>query len=147
MSTASTAATLAERIAWCIARLDHRGLAGLYRPDAVLDANVPQWRYQLRGPAAILEQIIDEQAGRANARVAWSRATPMEGGVVVETEVRFEEAGEQRLWRDVHVVRTDGSAIAEHVVFCTGTWDAATIARQAVEAPMVARRPGAAGDG
>jgi hypothetical protein len=39
----------------------------------------------------------------------------------------------------VHLFHTDGEAITEHANYCTGIWDAATIARHALEAPMVRR--------
>ena len=132
--------TITERIAARLTALDFDGLAALYRPDAILDVSVPQWRYQLQGRDAIREALAEE-AGylTGGARVTGQRATPTEGGVVVELEVRFVQEGEERQWREVHLFRTDGTAITEHVNYCTGIWDAATIARQAVEAPMVRR--------
>ena len=72
-------------------------------------------------------------------RVASVRARLLDDGLLVETEVRFQRDGEAGLWRDVHLFQTDGDAIVEHVVYCTGLWEAATIARQAMEAPMVRR--------
>jgi hypothetical protein len=39
--------------------------------------------------------------------------------------------------RDINLFRTDGERIIEQTTYCTGPWDAATIARQAIEAPMV----------
>ena len=136
---AATTAALTQQIEEALGALDAGRLAGLYRADALLDANVPQWRYQLQGPAAIGEQLREEWAPvvEAGARVTSLRTSPMDGGLVVETEVRFREDGEERLWRDIHVLRTDGHAIVEHTIYCSGVWDAATIARQAVEAPMV----------
>lgn len=46
---------------------------------------------------------------------------------------------EDWLWREAHVFHTAGEAIAEHVVYCSGHWDPAKIAKQAAEAPMVRR--------
>ena len=138
MSTAPTT-TLAQQIVECLGALDAVALAALYRADALLDANVPQWRYQLQGPAAIGEQLHEEWAPvlAAGGRVTALRATPVDTGLVVETEGRFSQDGEECLWRDIHVFRTESEAIVEHTFYCTGVWDAATIARQAVEAPMV----------
>jgi ketosteroid isomerase-like protein len=138
MTTATTAtATLAERITECLRAGDYDRLAELYRPDALLDSNVPYWRYQLQGPRAILAQLREEEGSLSGWRCTGLRATATEDGVVVETEVRFDHEGEERLWRDVHIVHTDGQAITEHVIYCCGIWDAATIARQQAEAPMV----------
>ena len=132
--------TITELITARLSALDFDALAELYRPDALLDVSVPQWRYQLQGPEAIrlaLAEGLGPLAG--NTRVTGQRATRTDDGVVVELEVRFVQDGEERLWREVHVFHTDGTAITEHLNYCTGVWDAATIARQAVEAPMVRR--------
>ena len=132
--------TITERITARLTALDLDGLAELYRPDALLDVSVPQWRYQLQGREAIRQALIEELAPLGgSARVTGQRATRTDDGVVVELEVRFEQDGEERQWREVHLFHTDGAAITEHLNYCTGVWDAATIARQAVEAPMVRR--------
>lgn len=136
--TLTRTGVLNERIVGCLRALDMEGLAALYRPDALLDVSVPQWRYQLQGAAAIAEQWREELAPAAGSGwVASLRETPTADGVAVEVEVHFTLDGEERMWREVHLVHTDGEAITEHVSYCTGIWDAATIARHAVEAPMV----------
>lgn len=132
--------TITELITARLSALDFDGLAELYRPDALLDVSVPQWRYQLQGREAIRQALAEELAPLVeSARVTGKRATPTDDGVVVELEVRFMQAGEERQWREVHLFHTDGMAITEHLNYCTGVWDAATVARQAVEAPMVRR--------
>lgn len=132
--------TITERITARLSALDFDGLAELYRPDALLDVSVPQWRYQLQGREAIRQALAEELAPLlGSARVTGQRATRTDDGVVVELEVRFEQDGEERQWREVHLFHTDGAAITEHLNYCTGVWDATTIARQAVEAPMVRR--------
>ena len=133
-------ATLTELITARLGALDYDGLAALYRADVLLDVSVPQWRFQLKGRETVrawLHEELDGMAGRA--RVSACRPTPTEDGLVVELEVRFTaNAGEGR-WREVHLFSTDGAAITRHANYCTGVWDAATIARHAVEAPMVER--------
>ena len=132
--------TITELITDRLSALDFDGLAELYRPDALLDVSVPQWRYQLQGREAIRQALAEELAPLVGgARVTGQRATRTDDGVVVELEVRFVQDGEERQWREVHLFHTDGTAITEHLNYCTGVWDAATIARQAVEAPMVRR--------
>ncbi len=132
--------TITELITARLSALDLDGLAELYRPDALLDVSVPQWRYQLQGREAIRHALAEELAPVVGSgRVTGQRATRTDDGVVVELEVRFEQDGEERQWREVHLFHTDGTAITEHLNYCTGVWDAATIARQAVEAPMVRR--------
>ncbi|HET7487046.1 MAG TPA: nuclear transport factor 2 family protein [Acidimicrobiales bacterium] len=141
MTAVVGAGVLAERIIERMQAGDFDGLVALYRADVVFDANVPSWRYQLQGREAVAEQFREELAPTAGgARVSALRWHAIDAGVVVEDEVRFTDAGgEERLWREVHLFHTDGEAVTEHVVYCTGVWDAATIARHAVEAPMVRR--------
>ena len=132
--------TIAEHITARLSALDFDGLAEPYRPDALLDVSVPQRRYQLQGREAIRQALAEELAPVVgSARVTGKRAMRTDDGVVVELEVRFEQDGEERQWREVHLFHTDGAAITEHLNYCTGVWDAATIARHAVEAPMVRR--------
>jgi hypothetical protein len=80
------------------------------------------------------------------AQITASRVLALDGGVAVETEVHFRADGEARMWRTVHLFRTDGRRIVEHTVYCTGMWDAATITRHAAtitrhaaQAPVVRR--------
>lgn len=137
-ATYAPACSLTDEIVGCLLRGDRPGLVDRYRPDALLDVNVPQWRLQVQGRDAIAEALVDELdvAGR---RVTRLHAARTEDGVLVETETRFTRDGAEWLWRDLHRFRTADGAIAEHVVYCTGQWDPATIARQAIEAPMVRR--------
>ena len=58
-------------------------------------------------------------------------------GVVVEVEVRARRGAETVQWRDIHVLHVRDGKVAEHVTYCTGHWDAAAIAGQDAEAPMV----------
>src|SRR5687768_5505831 len=86
-------------------------LAELYAPEALVDINVPQWRFQLLG--ADVKPRLRDEFEVAERRMTWHRATYLDGGVVVETETRFLEDGEERLWRDVILFRTDGERIVE----------------------------------
>ena len=129
--------TLAERVEPCYQEADWDALARCYAPDVILDVHVPSWRFQLQGRPAIAEFVRHEVLSHAGRRVTAARAWYGEDHAALQVEVRFDDGGEEQLWREVHLLRTDGAAIAEHSVSCTGIWDAATIARQAVEAPMV----------
>ena len=132
--------TIAEEIAARVTHLDYEGLAELYRVDALLDVSVPQWHFQLQGRDAIRAWLREELDGiGAPTHVSASRTTTTADGVLVELEVRFGGDGDEGRWREVHLFATDGSAITRHANYCTGVWDAATIARHAVEAPMVER--------
>jgi hypothetical protein len=128
---------LAHRIAELTIAGDATSLAALYSSDALVDINVPHWRYQSTG--AEVEAALREDFDMPERRVTESRVWALDGGVAVETQARFRADGETRMWRTVHLIRTDGRRIIEHTVYCTGMWDAATIARHADEAPMVRR--------
>jgi hypothetical protein len=131
-----TADDAAERVVDALYRGDLPALLACYQPAALLDVNVPHWRYQLTGRAAIAEALAEELAvpGR---RCTTLRRADTGDGVLIETEARFTATDGERLWRDQHHLRMVGGLVAEHVVYCTGVWDPATIARQAAGAPMV----------
>ena len=104
-------------------------------PDVLLDANVPTWRYQLKGREG-LAHLLAEEFVPGRAVTGW-RSVPTSDGLLLEVETHAPVDGEQRRWRSLYWLRGPSGAWSEVVVYCTGVWDAATIARQAVEAPMV----------
>jgi ketosteroid isomerase-like protein len=65
------------------------------------------------------------------------RAFSTADGAVVETEVRFVQDGEERLFRDLHVLQLRDGRIVKQVSYCSGRWEAAVIRAQALEAPTV----------
>lgn len=65
------------------------------------------------------------------------RAVPTLDGCVTEVAVRFNYRRETRRWRDIHVLRRRDGHVTEHLAYCTGHWDAATIARHEPEATIV----------
>lgn len=125
-----------------LARAAERLVAGgtvgdLYRDDALLDANVPTWRYQLAGAATIELALREHAASMPDLRVTRARVDHGDSHVAVEIECRAASGADELLWREVHLVRAGGGGVADHSLYCTGVWDAATIARQQREAPMV----------
>jgi hypothetical protein len=127
--------TISALIVDALRRGDMDQLAALYTPDALIDLNVPQWRWQVGGTPARRALAEDFHAADRSATV--HRVTPTTDGLLLEEDVSFTEHGETRRFRQMHAFRLDGEQIIEHVIYCTGVWDAATIARQAVEAPMI----------
>jgi hypothetical protein len=118
---------------------DEAGILALYAPDAVLDANVPFWRYQLQGRAAIGETLRTEEFVPGRTVVVESSSTTGVGALV-ETVTRGVTGGEETLWRTLHHLVADAYGIRRHVLYCTGIWNAETIRRQAADAPMVGAR-------
>ena len=84
---------------------DAAPLAAWYADDALAEICVPAWRFQLQGRQNILNLIAAEEYGLPGYRLAMFRALPTADGAVVETEVQFVEDAEQRLLRDLHVLR------------------------------------------
>lgn len=115
---------------------DASAVVALYRADALLDANVPEWRFQLQGSAAIRE-LLEHEEFAAGFRLAGWRAVPTAGGAVIETAVALSGPGGERRAREVHILHGSDGLVAEHVLYCTGIWEPATVERQAREAPMV----------
>lgn len=109
----------------------------VYAPDALIDANVPSWRFQRQG----LDQIRDQYASwspRQPYRLVEWKATDIGGAVIVEVAMHEHEGTPEQVYtREVHILKIDGDRITEHTLYCTGPWDRETVARQRAEAPMV----------
>ena len=112
-------------------------LCAHYAGEVVADVCVPAWRFQVRGRDRLRELLANEELGLPGQRLESFRAFPMLDGCVVEVAVRFDHGHETRRWRDIHVLRRRGGQVTEHLAYCTGHWDAATIRRHDTEAPMV----------
>lgn len=133
----ATTTTLADTVRRCYETLDWDGLAALYAPDVILDMHPPGWRYQTQGAEAASAQWKAIISQFDDFRVTWVRATPTDDGVVVEWEMHAGHGDDEHLCRQADVLHGDGTRITEHAAFCTGMWDAATIARHKAEAPMI----------
>jgi predicted metal-dependent enzyme (double-stranded beta helix superfamily) len=108
-----------------------------YHDDVLVDVNVPYWRFQVTGRAALEELFDRDELGLPDLRLRSFRAVPMVDGCVVEVEVRAGRGAETVQWRALHVLHVRDGKVAEHVTYCSGHWDAAAIAAQDAGAPMV----------
>lgn len=115
---------------------DAGGLAELYSEDALLDMNMPGWRFQLQGPEAISRQVAG-YFERGPVKVLDWRARTSDWGAVVEESTNWEVEPEGLFYRQVHIFLTEGDHITEHIIYCAGEWDKATVERQKAEAPMI----------
>ena len=127
---------LADRFRKVMETLDPDVIRDFYDDDAVIDANVPSWRFQVKG----LEQIV-AQYGRwfpdGDVRVLSIREWPAPFGAVIETEqLEPDGKGGELLSRQLHVMLADGDKVTKQILYCTGTWDSETRERQAREAPI-----------
>lgn len=118
---------------------DAVAVGALCSDSVLLDANVPHWRFQTQGREELVEGLRMSEFG-PDYRIAEHRSRPTADGAVVEIECHLTHEGEERLSRQVHLLRCDDTgAVAEVTLFCTGIWNAETIERQRLYAPMVRR--------
>lgn len=135
--TTTTATGLGQRIERCFREGDWDTLREVYAPDVLLDGHVPEWRFQHQGADTVLGWLVPEFEELGEYRVPWARVTETPDLVVLEWEGRTGDGADERLFRQVDLFRVEDGRVVEHTFWCTGVWDAETIARQAREAPMV----------
>jgi len=130
--------SVTEQVATAFVDGDAGSILKVCADDVLLDAVIPYWRFQLQGHDGLRDALAEEFVpGR---RVTESHVTPTADGVLVEVEAWAPMHGEDRMWREIAHFRVSGDTVSEVVFYCSGIWDAATIARHAVEAPMVRSR-------
>jgi ketosteroid isomerase-like protein len=118
---------------------DYPELEELYGADAVFDVNVPMWRFKRRGPSEIRHQWAEWTESGPMRLVGWEEhLTPW--GAVVQMSFR-EGPGGQHYSRSLHLLTVEDGRISEHVMYCTGQWDRATVERNRSEAPGMAEEP------
>lgn len=108
-------------------------LAQVLTEDAVLDLNVPQWRFQVCGALAIAAAFA--QAYAAGFRTSHEDWEPIPTGAVVEYDGW--DVDRNTYYRHLARLQIRDGRIARLTIYCTGEWDADTIERQRREAPMV----------
>ena len=118
----------------CLETAAWERLVEVYAPDALLDANVPQWRFQCRGVDQIIAQYRAWYPGSVRI-VEWAPSDTT-FGVVVEQAEWADDGTDEVFARSVHLLHLEADRIVRHVVYCTGRWDRATVERQAAAAPM-----------
>lgn len=115
---------------------DQAALAELYDPDVLLDAHVPNWRFQVQGREAVAARTA-VLPGPGQFASFEAEATSS-GDVVVQFEWRQSEDSGGAVVRELHLLRLDDNGrIAEQLVFCAGVWDPELQTRMAAEAPLV----------
>ena len=134
----ASAATATEPVVAAFLRGATDEVVAACTPDVLVDINVPTWRFQLQGRDALHHILTEEEFPPGRTVGSW-RSTPTADGHLLEVESHAPIAGEDRQWRELVWFRHTGEAVSEVTVFCSGVWDAATIARHAAEAPMVTR--------
>jgi hypothetical protein len=97
--------------------------------DCVLDATVPNWRFQKRGPDAIKAVYAAWYAYRNT--LLGVRRWPIADGEVVEYSHRFTGPDGPRQAHHVHVLQVAEDRIVRDTMFCGGQWTDAQLAEMA----------------
>ena len=102
--------------------------AGVFAPEAVVDATVPNWRFRKEGAEAVRAELGSWFA--APAVFEELRRVPLPGGELIEFALSWEEEGVPFACHQVHLVDVDpqSGAIRADRVWCGGRWDAALLA-------------------
>jgi hypothetical protein len=118
MTTAVTTATVIDRFIEAIRT--GSVTADLYAKKACLDATVPGWRFQARGPARIAAEYRSWYAGPS--QIDTLERHSIEDGEVVRYFYRFEVGGQSYAAHHLHVFKVRDDLIASDTVFCGGRW-------------------------
>ena len=97
--------------------------------DMVLDATVPNWRYQVLGSAAIKTELSNWYT-HAGAFEDLKR-TPLPTGELVEFTLGWEEDGVPYAVHQAHVLEVTDGRITRDQVWCGGRWSATLLAEMA----------------
>jgi hypothetical protein len=109
--------------------------AHLYAADAQLDATVPGWRFELRGPEAITGEYARWFDHPSRFEELDRHVLPGSGGEVVTYFQSWEEDGATVAAHHCHVITLDESGrIAKDHVWCGGRWNAALLAEMGAAA-------------
>jgi hypothetical protein len=137
------AATLviAERYRTAVESGDLDKLAELYHPQALLDAHVPNWRFQIQGREMVARAAATALPGPGRF-TAFNAESTVSGDLLVQFE--WQQADDQggQISRELHMFRLDNDRrITEQILFCAGIWDQQLRSQMAEEAPLIRPRP------
>lgn len=97
--------------------------------DMTLDATVPNWRFTVRGEAAVRAELARWYADPGTFEQL--KRTPLPTGELVEFTLRWEEAGVPHAVHQAHILDVSDGRITRDVVWCGGRWSAALLAEMA----------------
>jgi hypothetical protein len=100
--------------------------AGVFGDDAVLDATVPNWRYQVRGDSVVRAELAKWYANPG--RFESLRRTDLPDGELVEFTLSWEEEGVEHVCHQVHILQLRDDRVVTDTVWCGGRWPASLVA-------------------
>jgi hypothetical protein len=99
---------------------------GVFCDDAVLDATVPNWRFSIKGGAAVKAELSGWFADPG--RFEQLRRSPLPDGELVEFTLTWEEHGLPHACHQAHILRLRDGRVAADTAFCGGRWPAPLLA-------------------
>jgi len=109
----------------------------LFTDDAVLDATVPNWRFEVRGRDDVTEQLRDWFADPGNFETV--RREPLPHGELVEFTLHWNENGIPHACHQAHILELSDGRISRDTAFCGGRWPADLLARMAASSYLQER--------
>jgi hypothetical protein len=98
----------------------------VFASDAVLDATVPNWRFSVRGEAAIRTEMARWYADPG--RFEELERTPLPDGELVEFALAWTENGVPHAVHQAHRLRIEDGRITRDTAWCGGRWPAGLLA-------------------
>lgn len=98
-------------------------------PDMTLDATVPEWRFTVRGDAAVRQELARWYASPGSFEDLNRTVTPT--GELVQFTLRWVEDGIPHAAHQAHVVEVADGSISRDTVWCGGRWSATLLAEMA----------------
>ena len=98
-------------------------------PEVVLDATVPNWRYQVQGGTEVKTELSRWYATAGSFDEL--QRTPLPAGELVEFTLRWEEGGVPHAVHQAHVLEVTAGRITSDRVWCGGRWPATLLAEMA----------------
>jgi hypothetical protein len=95
-------------------------------PDVVLDATVPNWRFEVVGEAAVRDQLV--RWFSTTGQYEWIRRQPTPTGELVEFFFCWEEHGMPHAAHQLHLLDIEHGRIVRDTMFCGGRWPAPLLA-------------------
>ncbi len=135
-ATTHASETLAERYRAAVESGDQTALARLYHPEVLLDAHVPNWRFQVQGRDAVVEHTGGGLPGPGRF-TTFDTVPTASGDLLVQFEWRQDPDHGDAVVREQHLLRLDDGDIVEQTMFCAGVWDPQLQERMAAEAPLI----------
>ncbi|MGH3763990.1 MAG: hypothetical protein ACRDS0_30220 [Pseudonocardiaceae bacterium] len=104
--------------------------------EVTLDATVPNWRFSVRGDAAVRAELSRWYADVGSFEEL--KRTPLPTGELIEFTLRWEQGGVPHAVHQVHIVELTGGQISRDQVWCGGRWPATLLAEMAEAADVTA---------